>query len=124
MPAGFNLRGTIYRMESVGDDEVGGAQVTGTVYRENVYARFSGNMPEQVILQQGRETEQTFNMIVYPGTLTIKERDEFEITSPYNSPFAGERFRIMGVNYQGIHPSDKRSYILLSLTKNREAHGS
>jgi len=122
MTAGLNLRINIWRITQAPDDVVGGASITGTVSYYNVQARMNANEEQQLLLQQGLETMRTFNMTVSPGTLDIKERDEIQIVVPFNHPYIDDRFRVVGIRYQDLDPTDPRSYMLLSLTRSVRAH--
>lgn len=122
MTAGLNTRFNIYRMESSSDDEVGGAQVTGTL----VYSRIRGSIqeesPDMLLLQQGVETTKTFSLLIGDGNLDIREHDEAEIVAPYNHEYLNDRFRLIGVRYQRFHPSDRRKYLICNATRSVRAH--
>lgn len=124
MTAGLNTKVTIWRVSTSGqaDDSVGGAQPTGTVAHQNVLARIEANPEEQLLLQQGLETARTFNAVLVPGTLDIRERDELEITQPDDHIYYGVRFRIVGIRYSSHNRRDPRNYIMLSLTRSVRAH--
>ena len=57
MVAGLNTQIRIWRMDDIADDDVGGARVSGTVAYDYVKARIEANPAEQLLLQQGLETE-------------------------------------------------------------------
>jgi hypothetical protein len=96
MTTGFNLRGTIWRMNQDTDDEVGGAMITGTPVANNLLMALYSNRPTQASLEQGLETPAIFDATVKCG-IVVYERDEIEVTCPSNSPHYGLRFRVMGV---------------------------
>lgn len=122
MSAGLNQRVKIWRMVNYSDDEVGGAQVTGTVVYENVLARIDSKHPEQQLLQQGYETIKTFTAILVPGTLDIRERDELEVTQPVDDVEFGWRYRIIGVQYSTHNRRDPRNYLMLNMVRSTRAH--
>ena len=120
--AGYNIRANIYRINWGTDDVVGGAVTTGTLQYQNVYARFQAQPEEQLILQQGLETVRTFTCNVIPGTLDIRERDEFEVSKPTDHIYYGQRFRITNVRYTDLNKRDPRNYLMLSLSRDVRAH--
>lgn len=122
MSAGLNQRVTIWRMVNYADDEVGGAQVTGTVVYSGVMARLDSKPPDQQLLQQGYETIKTFTAIIVPGTLDIRERDELEVTHPVDDIEYGWRYRIVGVQYSTHNRRDPRNYMLLNMVRTTRAH--
>lgn len=124
MPAGLNLKSRIWRIDWDDDDVVGGAMVTGSCVYTDVYTRMEPIPPSQLLLQQGLETEKTFRALVAPSSLIIYERDELEVTSPANHEYYGNRFRILAVSKTSVHPTNRRGYINLTLSRSVRAHGS
>lgn len=122
--AGDNMRFAIYRISFPSDDIVGGAQVSGTLVYDQVQGRFQAQPAQQLLLQQGLETEQVFTARVIPGTLVIYERDEVEVIEPFDHPYHGLRFRVVGSRYSDFNPRDPRNYILLDLVRDERSHGS
>lgn len=122
--AGYNMRFAVYRISFPSDDTVGGAQTSGTLVYDQVQGRFQAQPTQQLLLQQGLETERTFTALVIPGTLTIYERDELEVIEPYDHPYHGQRFRVVHPRYSDLNPRDPRNYILLDLTRSVRAHGN
>lgn len=122
--AGYNMRFAVYRISFPSDDTVGGAQTSGTLVYDQVQGRFQAQPAQQLLLQQGLETERTFTALVIPGTLTIYERDELEVIEPYDHPYHGQRFRVVHSRYSDHNPRDPRNYILLDLTRSVRAHGN
>lgn len=120
MPAGANLRISVWRMTTTTDDYAGGAVITGTVVYNDLLARMQGNEDDQLLVQQGLETLRTFNMEVWPGNKDIRERDEVEITFPPNYPYINQRFRITSVRYSDFN--DPRAYMLLGIQRSLRAH--
>ena len=123
MPAGFNTRVNIWRIDYDSDDVVGGAMITGTVAHSNVIARIEANEQEQLLMQQpGLETVRTFNALIIPGSLDVRERDELEITAPVHHPYYGVRFRIVGVQYSSMDRYNPNNYMRLSMTREVVSH--
>ena len=122
MVSGLNRRCKIVRVDWASDDSVGGAVVTGPTAYWNVPLRMQENSPEQLLLQQGLETQKTFTGIVIPGTMIIYERDELEITAPRDDIYYGKRFRIVSVRHSDLNPRDPRNYVMLDLVRSVRAH--
>ena len=122
MTAGTNLRCVIYRYTEGEDDIVGGATVTGTVVYADIPLRLEEQPVQQLLLQQGLETEKIFDAIVTPGTLVIKERDELEVTFPIEDVRYGNRYRIINSRPAAFNTRDPRSYISLTLKRSERAH--
>lgn len=127
MTAGLNTYFDVYRMESEADDEVGGAQVTGTLIYSRIPGRIQEQEPEQLVLQQGLETTKIFDVLLYdkyPTDLNIIERDEVEVVAPYNHHYKDDRFRVIGARQSSLHPSDRRGNLRLTVTRSEKAHAS
>lgn len=122
MVAGLNILANIWRINYDPDDVIGGAVISGTVQFRNIRARLQADEPTQVFMEQGLETNAVFSVVVIPGTLDIRERDEFEIIAPYDHPDINHRFRIVGVQHSSHVPRDPRNYLILNLTRSRRAH--
>lgn len=121
--AGYNIRVTVWSITNdTLDDRVGGALMTGTAIYRDVQARLEQEPANQLLLQQGLETLHTYRMMIIPGTLTIHERYEVEITKPVDHHYYGQRFRVMGVMYSSHNPRDPRNYIMLNLTRSDRMH--
>ncbi len=120
--AGLNCRVDIWRVNFGDDDAVGGAMVTGTVQYQNILARVQPSPPEQLLLQQGLETERTFRATIVPGTLIVYERDEIEVVQPIDHAYYGDRFRVIGVQASDLNRRDPRNYMILHLSRSMRAH--
>lgn len=121
MAAGLNIKIAVWRITNEADDVVGGSVVTGTV--SGYYnARMQANPDQQLLLQQGLETDRTFSMVVQPGTADIRERDEIQVVEPYDHPYHDKRFRIRSMRYSDLNPRDPRNYIMLTLSRSVRAH--
>lgn len=119
--AGNNIQIRIWRINYSNDDSVGGAVVTGTVV--GTYpARLQSNPEEQLIMQQGLETERTFKINLVPGYLDIRERDELEVSQPTDHPYYGKWFRVRGVSYSSLNKRDPRNYMMLTVSRSVRAH--
>lgn len=101
MVAGLNVKVKIWRMTPDADDDVGGAQITGTVAYADLAARLTTRRPSQLLLEQGLETDKVFDLAVQGHGLTIYERDEVEVTWPTDHLQYSQRFRILGVQPAG-----------------------
>jgi hypothetical protein len=117
MTAGLNLRIRIYRIVEQDDDEYGGAVVSGTVFLDELDARFQALKPSPLLLQQGLEVTDIFRCIVQDSSVDFREYDEVEIVWPTQHRFYGERFRIDKIQRDGLHPMDRRSFVEFTLTK-------
>jgi len=117
LKSGNNLRARIWRFSYIADDSVGGSVPSGTVIYESVEARSQDASPIAAFAIQGVETNKVHQAHVYPGTLDIREYDQFEITSPPNHPYIGLKMRIDTVQRSNFHPADPRAYILLTMVR-------
>jgi hypothetical protein len=122
MVAGLNCKVRLWRMDNIDDDTVGGAVVSGTVAYNDIRARIEANPEEQLLLQQGFETPRTFNALIVPGTLDVRERDELEVTAPANHIYYASRFRIMGIQYSSMDVSNPNNYARLSMVRSVRSH--
>jgi hypothetical protein len=122
MPGGMNNRVRIWRIDYDSDDVVGGAMPTGTVAHSNVHARVEANPEDQLLLQQGLETVRTFNALIVPGSLDVRERDELEIYRPVYHPYYGVRFRIVGIQYSSMDKYNPNNYMRLSMIRSVRSH--
>lgn len=115
MTAGLYLQARIWRFTtSPNDDQVGGAQPSGTVLYSSLPARIEAVEPTQALLEQGLEIPLTFHAVI-GGTPKIRANDQLEVTGPPLSPYYNDRFRVIGV----LHGSmiDPRSFIVLVLRR-------
>ncbi len=119
MPAGLNLLCSVIRITDGADDSIGGAQPSGTAAYVNVPARISARRPTQVILEQGIEVKEIFTGVLAPGSLTIRNNDQIQVTSPQTSPYYGLLFRVLG--YQHSSLTDGRGFIILNLRRIEQA---
>lgn len=111
---GLNIKVQFIQNNYAGDDESGGAVITGTVAYLNTPARISARRPSQQALEQGLEVERIFDMIAVGQGLSLNERDEVQVTSPSDSPYFNEQFRIMGIQYDSRRPGYGHTELTLS----------
>lgn len=123
MPAGNNVKVTIWEINYDDDDIVGGSMPTGTPLCKNTHARFGQRDTNQLLLQQGIESESSFFLMVQPQVLDIEQRHEVEITGPNNHFYYGERFRVLGEPVRpAFNSSDRRAYMVLNMSRSDQAH--
>lgn len=122
MTGGMNLRGKIWRMQTVGrDDDIGGAVPSGTIVYDNISARISPLEPEMALLQQGLETEEIYNGVFqYPylplyTNFDVRHNDQFEVTWPRINIHYGKKFVFIGVQYMSY--DDQRKYLVGQLRR-------
>lgn len=96
MTQDLNLRVNVWRMNTSGDDEVGGASITGTVVY-TMPGAIAARRPTQASLEQGLEVEAIYDATVKLCGVTIYERDELQVDCPPSHPLYGLRFRVLGV---------------------------
>jgi hypothetical protein len=123
MTAGLDIKCKIWRITfPTPDDDVGGANVSGTVVYDNVYGRIREQKTTPLLLEQGLEIDTLFQVEVRPVSMIIYERDEFELIYPLNHWDYGKRYRIIQVQHTSMHPNDSRSFINLTLRRSERAH--
>ena len=122
MSAGYNLKVNIFRMDAQPDDVVGGYQATGVLVYEGINGRLFENRPQDVLVQQGVEVEDTYTLLLVPSNLLLYSRDEIEITKPYNHPLCGKRLAVMTGNPNSVHPSDFRSVLKVYVRRKEYAN--
>ena len=120
--AGFNLRLRVWRMANDPDDQVGGSMITGSIVYTGVQAFMQESSGQLMMGQQGLEVLSTFGVTLIPGTLTIYERDEIEVTHPTDHYYYGQRFRVISSRHSSHNPRDPRNYILLTVTRSDRMH--
>lgn len=122
MPAGFNLRGRIWRMYTDGrDDDVGGSVPSGTVIYDNIFARLSPLDPTMALLEQGLETTEIYNGVFqYPALplytpFAVRHNDQFEVLWPPINIHVNKKFVFIGVQFQSY--DDQRQYLVGQLRR-------
>ncbi len=121
MTAGLNCASRIIRLVYT-DDEVGGSYPSGTVLHDWVDTRIDEDEPNTDFLGQGLETIKTFSFTAWGHNLTIREQDELDIISPPNHRHVGQRFRIVSLRGDSVHPAQKRAYWTGKLVRSQIAH--
>lgn len=119
--AGNNIKIKVWRILYSDDDAVGGAVVTGTCIGKYP-ARLQANPEEQLLMQQGLETERTFKINIVPGYLDIRERDEITVIAPTDHVYYNKWFRVRGVSYSSLNKRDPRNYMMLTVSISVRAH--
>lgn len=111
------MQGRVWRYTYVADDDVGGALPTGTILKENVFARIEQLKSTQVLLEQGLEIPEMFQgYLYYTGDpLDIQNNDQLEIYHPPISPFYNKRFRVVG--YRHSSHTDARRFVEVTLKR-------
>lgn len=119
MPIGLNVKARVWRMlnQPSADDDVGGAMITGSMAYGCINMRWTPRASNLTLLEQGLETKELQRVMAWPASLLVYERDELEITAPSNHPNYGERWRVISANRQGIHPSDPRGFLHLTIER-------
>jgi len=123
--AEFNTLFTLYAISFPTDDDVGGAQPSGTpnpFHKKSLWGRMEVNRPSQLLLDQGIETTRTANILVRQNgaglaPLVVNERDQIEVAQPTNHPYYGHRWRVVAVQHMATHPSQRRNLIRLSVER-------
>lgn len=124
MTAGLNIKVDIWKFHNIDDDEIGGAQLKDTRIYENLPVRIEANRPNSLLLDQGLETDESFQMLSRPLLAEIKERDEVEVVWPPEHRFYGKRFRITAIQATSMNPRDTRSFFSCILRRIDYAHAS
>ena len=122
MTAGTNCRVAVWRWLFTTDDSVGGAEPTGSYVYNDMLGFLQEQPQEQLLLQQGMETQRIFHMNVLPAWYTIYERDEIEVVAPTDHVFYEKRFRVLNVTHSSHNRRDPRGYILLTLRRSDRSH--
>lgn len=123
MVAGSNLHVKFIRLVyNYTDDEVGGANPSGTVLHDYVEGRIQEEPVRTEFLQQGLETKKIFSAIFWGTDLLFREQDEVEVVSPPNHRYFGQRFRVITQTESSNHPAQKRNNYLAKLERSQIAH--
>lgn len=118
MVAGLNLVADVWTFSYPNDDDMGGAQPSGTIAYSNAQLRLQTLKPTQPLLEQGIESVGLFTACLYPHTCPLRYNDELEVKLPVNSPHYGDRFRIVGEPQRtSMSPSDHRGYLIVNVQR-------
>lgn len=120
MTAGLNIKVAVWRMVQQTDDEIGGAMLSGTLVYNNEPARIEPNRPSVLLLDQGLDVDESFQMIWHPHD--VRERDEIEVTWPSQHRFYGKRLRISSLQNTAMNPLDSRDYMVVTLRRKDYGH--
>ena len=123
MPAGTNCKLRAWRFGYTEDDDVGGADPSGTVLHDSLDARIEEELTDTGFIQQGLETKKVFSGMIWGHNLQIREQDEIEVVSPPNNQYYGKYFRVEDSRPDSRHPAIKQGYLLVKLTRSQIAHG-
>jgi len=117
MTAGLNIRVRIWRIEEQTDDDYGGAVVSGTILYNTADARLQALKPDPLLLQQGLEIDSLFRLLVHGSDRPYREYDEVEVIWPPKHKYYGERFRIIKIQEDALHPLDRRNFVEFTMSK-------
>jgi len=119
MTLGTNLLCDVWEFSydlGAGDDDVGGAQPSGTVSYYGAQIRLRTDPPTQALLEQGLESRGDYTAHMLPRTVPVKFNNQIVITSP--GPHQGQFFRVVGEPLRpSMSPSDSRGYLILKLKR-------
>lgn len=122
MPSGLNCEVSIIRLTETTDDDVGGANPTGTFIHQHLQARLEEDLIDSSFFQQGLETIKTFSGQIWGHNLQLREQDEVLVVSPPNHVYYNKRFRIKNAKYDSRHPAIKQNYVIVKLTRSQQSH--
>jgi len=124
--AGLVLLCNIISYSFSNDDEVGGAEPSGTVVYDNVRLRMENSRNSLDLAIQGFETSKLFSAVVHPqpGMQLVERKHFLQITNPSNSNHYLKMFRIVNIQESNFHPSDPRRYLILNLQRVENTHGN
>lgn len=108
---GNNLKFNIIRPINFTDDDIGGANISGTLIAENIEGRFEEAKASMVLLQQGISITSVYRGQCRP--VDIQERDELVVSFPPYHPFLGQTFQVISVQTPSLNPktgNDMRSF--------------
>lgn len=121
-PAGLNLQFKVIRINDQADDDIGGAQPSGTVLYPLIYGRMVAKKPTQALLEQGLVTPTIFTAVVSPGNISLQYNDQFEVIFPPQSPHLGKRFVVIGIQDAGM--TDVRTFKIVTLRRFEQANAT
>lgn len=112
---GLNAVGRFWQFQTLGYDDVGGVTGAYVTVLEGTRVRISARRVSQQSIETGLEVPRLFDMIANGQDFSaIFERDEFELTSPSDSPYINERFRIIAIQHDSRVPSIGHTEFTLS----------
>lgn len=107
---GLNTRFRVWTETQASDDLIGGAVYTGTISQNYINGHLSVTLPNQMLLEQGLETTKIADAFVWPGSITLQERDVLEIVGPTHHEYFGKFFRIIGLKRGDHHAHSRRRF--------------
>lgn len=111
----LDVRLGLYRFTQQPDDEIGGAQVTGTFSRNDVTGHFQELPVDPSFYQQGIETARIFNGWVLPADLDLNPRDELEVEWPPEHLYYGRRFQVVNATPPPTHPLRRQGFLTIKV---------
>jgi hypothetical protein len=117
MAAGLDIRIRVWRLTEFSDDEVGGAEISGSILFDDLDARLQALKPSPLLLQQGLEVESLFRLLVLDSSNDYREFDEVEVVWPETHKYCGDRFQIRKIQEDALHPFDRRSFVEMTVSK-------
>lgn len=105
----------LYSVDNQADDEIGGAQVTGTFVRNDVWANLQEAPVNPAILQQGLEVARIFDCWLQPINLDVQPGDELEVVAPSDHPFYNRRLEVVKTNQPALHRAFRIGFLELQL---------
>lgn len=106
------------------DDSSGGAVPSGTVLYPRLSARIEANMPTQALIEQGVEVPTTYQVMLFPGNITVKHNDQIRFVAPVNDWFYDKKFRVIGLTRSSSHPSNDRNLVKVIVKRWEEGHAN
>lgn len=122
MTAGFNAMGYILHYNYEDDDDIGGANPSGTVVVPDVWCRIEPIEPTMALLEQGLETVKLFRTTLDYRAVNIEENDELVVTAPVGGFYTDKHFRLISVQHSSIRVDDPRSHVLVVMRRWDKAH--
>jgi hypothetical protein len=124
MPGGLNRVCELITFTYPSDDSVGGAVPSGTVLYPRLSARIEANMPTMALLEQGLEVPTTYQVLLFPGNITVKHNDQIHFVAPVNDWFYGKKFRVIGLTRSSIHPANDRNLLKVIVKRWEDGHSN
>lgn len=115
MTAGLNLAFSVIRINDNVDDEVGGAQPSGTVIYPMVFGRLKTSKPSQMLLEQGLVTPIIYTATIQPGNIGVEFNDQVQVIAPQTSPHYNHKFRVIGIQFSNM--TDIRGFVILTMRR-------
>ena len=122
MPAGINRIAELVTFSYPNDDEVGGAQPSGTVRYQNLIVRIKSEEPTLALIEQGIQTPTIYTALVSPGNIEVRHNAQVHFTAPVNDWFYDKKFRVIGIQRSSNHPAQDRNQLRITLRRFEESH--